>query len=135
MGPLLTSAAEPAAVARLVEGAAGAAHRAEVQSPGPASRECRSPGLDAMLTANPAAEVSPDCGILLPKSSRRTRSGALGTPCAPGGASEKQVAGTREGRVPDSWTTSRQERAGTTETKEPAGQEAEGAGKGKGERR
>lgn len=35
----------------------------------------------------------------------------------------------REGRVPNSWWTSRQERAVTTKTKEPAGQEAEGPGK------
>ena len=54
VGPLLTSAAEPAAVARFVEGAAGAAHRSK-------SSHLAQPltGVDAMLTANLAAEVSP----------------------------------------------------------------------------
>lgn len=48
------SAAEPAAVARFVEGAAGAAHRSK-------SSHLAQPltGVDAMLTANLAAEVSP----------------------------------------------------------------------------
>lgn len=82
---MLTSAAEPAAVARLVEGATGAAHllkRSHLAQP----HTGVGPGVDAVLTANLKAEVSPTVRACFPKSSRRTGSGALATGCAPRGA-------------------------------------------------
>lgn len=89
-------------------------------------------GVEATLTANLATEVFPTTRSCLPRSSRRTRSKVLGVRTWRGEPEKHRLDKAREGRVPDSWRTSRQERAGTTKTKEPDGQEAEGAGKGNG---
>lgn len=51
-----------------------------------------------------------------------------------GQARDAQVDKAGEDRVPNSWRTSRQERAGAIKTKEPAVQEAWDAGKGNGEK-
>lgn len=84
-----------------------------------------------MLTANPAAEVSPNCDLAAQelKAHAQRGPGVLVAHLEGRGDRYRYPDKSREGRVPDSWRTSRQERAGTTKTKEPAGQEAEGAGK------
>lgn len=46
----------------------------------------------------------------------------------------RQVDKAGDGREPDSWRTSKQERAGTIKAEEPAVQEEEGTGKGNGEK-
>lgn len=72
-----------------------------------------------MLTANLAAEVSPTMRSCFPKSPRRTPNGALAMGAQlEGQARDAQVEKAGVSRVPDSWRTSRQERAGTIKAKD-----------------